>query len=238
MSGKIGFVLGASGALGSCIVSKLAPNYEVVCVDVRENVDSRNKFLKLDLSSADAQAEITESILSYGKNFSFIVDATGLYHGGDGGDNASNEYMANTIGWQSPFYDNLTRRLVEVSQDLSNKPLFLHILSGASFNGSRDINYSVVKSAHMGLVLGLARKYANKSIHIGLASGCLDKGMADKMGEDRKAVAVSRTVNKIEVSTNELSIFASQLIESKLNSLNGIIIPFGENPAWIDYVTS
>lgn len=106
-----------------------------------------------------------------------------------------------------------------------NSGKMIFISSAAAYVGSRDVAYSLTKSAINGIVHGLAKNFDNNSIYIyGVAPGIIETEMSQQMSASRQQDTVERTLNKRKGKADNVGKVIRFLIEEDDGYMNGSII--------------
>ncbi|MDD3383166.1 MAG: SDR family NAD(P)-dependent oxidoreductase, partial [Bacilli bacterium] len=117
-----------------------------------------------------------------------------------------------------------TIKAIREMQQLGRGKIIL-LSSAAAYVGSRDIPYSISKSALSGLIRGVCNNLKNANIYVyGIAPGIVETNMSDNMDFSRQKDTIDRTINKRKCQPTEIANLVKFLLEEEKGYMNGSII--------------
>lgn len=218
-------IVGGSGGIGREIVKLLlAQDFYIINIDrVSLNVNMPNYnevVVDLTISNVD---NIVEAILSQNKDIYGFISAIGYYGVGNLDTYSRNEYNKTVfINVEIP-----TLISIKLSQNMkSNKGgKMIFVSSAAAYVGSRDIPYSISKSAILGLLKGLSKNLKNTNVYTYcVAPGIVKTNMSDQMSDNRKQDTIQGTLNNRECNPEEIARIIRFLLVEDDGYMNGSVV--------------
>lgn len=225
MNGKCALILGGSGGIGKQIVEILL-NEKIFVINVDKNslnICMENyEEIVAELNEDNIDSVITQITTKYTQINAFIC-TIGYY-----GVKTLEEYtkqefrytMFTNVEIPTMFSIALSKIMKKNKQ---GKMIF--ISSAAAYVGSRDIPYSISKSALLGLVRGLGKNLTETGVYVyGVAPGVVETNMSSRMSKSRKADAVNATFGKRECKAIEVARLVRFLLIEDDGYMNGSVV--------------
>lgn len=190
-------IIGGSGGIGAKIIQSLIDEHiYVVNVDLKPVGISSEYYTEIliNLTSENIECTIAD-VLDKSPSIDGFISAIGYYGVNTLSGFTHDEYVKTMmINVEIP-----TLCAIQVANRMiaQNHGKMVFISSAAAFVGSRDIPYSISKSAIQGLVKGLSKSLEGINVYAySIAPGIVETNMSKNMSASRKNDAVSRTINK------------------------------------------
>ena len=227
-------VSGSSGGIGSAIVRTLRENGLQTCgidrVAPRSRSCSPDGFVEADVTCPASAAEAYDRSLERVGRVDHLVNCIGLYDCRTLSDfnwDRHSEIMA----------ANLTAPMALALQWLENEPAaggcVVNIASAAGVTGSRDLSYSVSKSALLGVTRSLARSVADRGLRVfSVSPGLVASPMSDAMPDGRRGQHVAASLHGRPGEPDEVAVIVDFLVRSAPHYMSGTNVPVSSGQVW------
>ena len=217
-------IIGGSGGIGRTIVEALLnEGAAVLNIDKGEYKNDSPSYsqMTVDLEGADIES-LVRSVLDK-QDVDVFINALGTYNVSDIDTFDVGDYkstMAVNVDVPVRFAVPICRHMFE-----RNSGKIVIIASCGAYSGSRDIPYSMAKSAMVGLVHGLAKNSKGKDVYIyGIAPGIVDTAMAWSMGEERQNDTMNKTLGNRMCRPEEIAKLIRFLVCEEEGFMTGSVI--------------
>lgn len=218
--------LGGSGGIGRSIVREILQqhSYKIINIDrVSLNItdDNYNEII-CDLTKVDCNQVIAD-IFQYIQKIDVFVSCIGYYAVSNIATFSLDEYRkTQLINVEIPCIFSVA--LAKHMATLSGGKIIL-ISSAAAYVGSRDISYSISKSAVLGLVRGLSKNLKGVPVYVyGIAPGIVETAMSEQMNTLRQNDTITQTLSGRKCSPNEIAKLVTFLLEESTSYMAGSVV--------------
>lgn len=218
-------ILGGSGGIGKAIIQVLIQSHiNIINIDKHSaNINSKyyTEILR-DLKPENVN-EVCQIISERFKSIDGFISVIG-YYGVNTLDTFSYEEYMNTLNINVSIPTLFGIYLLKKMKE-ENKGKMIFVSSAAAYIGSRDISYSISKSAILGLVKGLSKSLAGLNIYIyGVAPGIVKTSMSKNMSVSRQNDAIMNTINKRMCKPIEIAKLVRFILIEDDGYMNGTIV--------------